>query len=127
MQQIERYRLVPDVEAHLVHRNVFEDRAAGAVDQHIEFAELRHGGVDGLFHLRVLRDVGLNENDVAAGVADILFGTLADLGVDVDNGDLCAFLDKFHRAAFGDAGATAREKGYFSVESGHKSLLKIVI
>ena len=39
MQQVERDGAVPDVEIHLVHRHVFLQRAAGAVEDDVEPAE----------------------------------------------------------------------------------------
>ena len=41
VQQVERDRALPDVEIHLVHRHVFLQRAAGAVEDDVEPAEAR--------------------------------------------------------------------------------------
>jgi hypothetical protein len=116
---------VPDVETHFVHRHVFQHRATGAVDQHIEFAELRYRSVDGLLDLRILRDIRVDENHVAAGGLDFLLGLLARFSVDVDDGDFGAFFDEFKRVDFGDAGATASEEGNFSIETAHDDLEKL--
>ena len=127
MQQIQRDGFVPDVETHFMHGHVFKYRAAGAVDQHIEFAEFCHCGVYRLLDSGILRDIGLYENYFAAGVFDFLLGAFAHFCVDVDDGDFCAFFDEFERADFGNAGAAAGEESYFSDESWHSGTGKIII
>ena len=123
MEQVERDGAVPDVEIHLVHRHVFLQRAAGAVHDHVEPAEPRHRRFDRAAHLIVFRDVGLDEERVAAGFADLALRALARFAAELDDRDFRAFSHVGLGGRFRDACSAARQKCHFAFESSQFVLL----
>jgi hypothetical protein len=87
-------RLVGDV-------HVAVDR--GVVDQHVDLAELVDGALSGLRHLLLARDVRLDGERTAAGVADELRRRLGVVAALVDGGDRGAFFGKAQRVLAADA------------------------
>ena len=119
VQQVQRDGLVPDVEVHLMHRTVVLRRTAGAVEQHIEFAEMFDGGGDGVAHVFILCDVSLHEQRVAAGFADFAFGAFARIAVQFADRHARAFACAHFCGRLCNTGAGAGQEYHFAFESTH--------
>jgi hypothetical protein len=107
---------MPDLEAHLVHGEVFENRTAGAINEHVEAPESRYRSVDCMFDRVVSRDVRLDENRFSAGFADLSFSAPSGFRIDINDGDLRALLRELERAYLGDPGSAARQEGDLSTQ-----------
>lgn len=87
MEQVERDCPLPHVEIHLVHGQVFLQRAAGAVEYHIEASKPRDRRFNGAAHCLILCHVGLDEKRVSARCASLVLGSFAQFRVEVDDRD----------------------------------------
>ena len=61
--------------------NVFLQRAAGAVENHIEASKPRDRRFNGAAHCLILRHVGLDEKRVSARRANLVLGSFAQFRV----------------------------------------------
>ena len=102
-----------------MHRQVFLQRAARAVEQHVELAEPGDRGFDRTLDAVVLGDVGLDENRVATGRAHVALGLRTGFLIQFNDGDPGALAHEGKRSGFRDAGAGARQKCDFPVQSSH--------
>ena len=71
------------------------DRAAGAIEQDIELAEMAGGAVNTVFYAVGISNVGLNEDRLAAGGAHLFLAAFAQIFLQLQNADLCALACKY--------------------------------
>ena len=119
MEQVERDCPLPHVEIHLVHGHVFLQRAACAVENHIEASKPRDRRFNGAAHCLILCHAGLDEKRVSAHHANLVLGSSAQFRVEVDDCDSRTFRNKLFCRRFGNARAGARQKPYLAFQFRH--------
>ena len=93
---------------------------AGVGEHQVELAVLLHDAQDAEADLFILRDVGLDGDDLrCAGLLADGLGLLEPLGVDVDEGEAHAALGGFLGEGAADAGGGAGDGGNFVLEFFH--------
>jgi len=70
----------PDLELHLVNRNVFLQRSPGAVHEHVELSESVDRRQDRVRYAPIARGIRLDEQ---CGITDLALGTPAGLAVEL--------------------------------------------
>jgi hypothetical protein len=120
-QKVERHRVIPDLRnVDFGHEPIVERRAPRAIEQQVELAEARDGFRDGALHAVFLRDIGMYEHRVAAGIAHRLRGCRAFLLVDLDDGHVGPFARKEQRRDARDARAGTGDERTSALQSaGH--------
>jgi len=84
-----------------------DDDAAGVIEQHVDAPEARHDVRHGGVHGFALRHIGGEQFGCAACRANSRHDFLACIGIDIDHGDLRAFLREQQRRRAARAGCTA--------------------
>jgi len=125
MEQVECDGAMPDVEVHLVNRHVLLQRPPGAVHDHIQAPEPRNRGCNGAPHAFVLRDIGLDEEGLAARAPDVPLRGLPRGRIDFDDRDPGALPHVSHCGRFRYPGPGAGQERDFAVQSSHAFLLPV--
>src|SRR5439155_60126 len=103
----------------LVHQRIGRNRAARAVEQRVELAVARHGRLDGGAHVLLARDIGADEERLAALRLRRLHRLAAERLVDLADHDLRAFAREGDRSCAADAVAAAADEGDSSFHPFH--------
>ena len=110
---------MPNLQIHFVHRHVFLQGAAGAIENDIEPTKARNRRIHRALHTVILRHIGLDENRITAHCAHLALGGLARLTIQLDDRDLRTFGYKGFGSRFGDACTSAGQKGHLVLQTVH--------
>jgi hypothetical protein len=82
---------------------------------------------DGLRNQRLylfgLRNVGLHEANIQAGLPQLLFNSLSAFGSARGERDACSGLSEELRRSLADSGTSARDQNHFSVKCGRHEII----
>jgi hypothetical protein len=86
-EEIERDGVLPYGHVDFGNGRVLNDRSAGAIVEHVEFAKAADGLLNRTLDAILARDVGLDEESVAAGVTNRCFDGSSEFGLQFGNDD----------------------------------------
>ena len=119
MQQIERDGLVPNRQIHLVHWLIFQQRAPGAIHDYVKFAESLDGLFDRTLYAFIVGDIGMDEDRITAGIADLALCSGAGITVKFEKSHFRAFPREGFCRRLGNARACTCEKRNLSLHPAH--------